>query len=52
MTQKSSGLSQATTANTCLVSIKKCEDPDGPNMAYDKPAIIDNVELVMNAWCR
>jgi len=44
-TQKSSGLSQATTANTCLVSIKKCEDPDGPNMAYDKPAILDNVEV-------
>ncbi|WP_415184489.1 molybdopterin-dependent oxidoreductase [Phaeovulum sp.] len=43
--QKSSGLSQATTANTCLVSIKKCEDPEGPNMAYDKPAIIDDMEI-------
>lgn len=44
-TQKSSGLSQATTANTCLASIRKCEDPDGPNMAYEKPPIIEGVEL-------
>lgn len=44
-TQKSSGLSQATTANTCLVSMRRCEDPDGPNMAYEKPAIIEGVEL-------
>tara|TARA_R110002167_G_scaffold22811_6_gene81412 strand:- start:2401 stop:5058 length:2658 start_codon:yes stop_codon:yes gene_type:complete len=36
----SSQLSQATTANTTLASIKKCTDPDGPNMAYTKPAII------------
>ncbi len=44
-TQKSSGLSQATTANTCLVSMRKCEDPDGPNMAYEKPPIIEGAEL-------
>ncbi|CAM2834249.1 molybdopterin-dependent oxidoreductase [Moritella viscosa] len=37
----SSGLSQATTANTVLVKMKKCTDPDGPNEAYTKPAIID-----------
>lgn len=39
-TQRSSALSQATTANTCLVSLRKCEDPEGPNMAYDPPEII------------
>ncbi len=44
-TQRSSGLSQATTANTVLASLRKCEDPDGPNMAYDKPAIIEDQQL-------
>jgi trimethylamine-N-oxide reductase (cytochrome c) len=44
-TVKSSGLSQATTANTCLASIRKCEDPEGPNTAYEKPPIIEGVEL-------
>lgn len=44
-TQRSSGLSQATTANTCLVSMRKCEDPEGPNTAYDKPAIIEGAEM-------
>ena len=41
----SSGLAQATTANTALVEMRKCEDPEGPNMAYDKPAIIDDMEI-------
>ncbi len=44
-TQRSSGLSNATSANTVLVSMKKCEDPDGPNLAYEKPAIIEDMEL-------
>jgi len=44
-TQRSSGLSQATSANTCLASVKKCTDPDGPNQAYDPPAILDKVAL-------
>ncbi|MEM9577798.1 MAG: molybdopterin-dependent oxidoreductase [Pseudomonadota bacterium] len=44
-TQRSSGLSEATTANTTLVSMRKCEDPEGPNMAYEKPAIIEDMEL-------
>ena len=44
-TQRSSGLSQATSANTCLVSMKKCEDPDGPNMAYEPPEIITGMEI-------
>ena len=44
-TTKSSGLSQATTANTCLASLRKCEDPEGPNMAYEKPPIIEGMEM-------
>ncbi|MFB2533444.1 molybdopterin-dependent oxidoreductase [Paracoccus sp. p3-h83] len=39
-TQASSGLSAATTANTCLVSMRKCTDPEGPNLAYEPPQII------------
>ncbi len=37
----SSQLSQATTANTVIASIRKCTDPDGPNLAYTKPAIVE-----------
>ncbi|MCB1883985.1 MAG: molybdopterin-dependent oxidoreductase [Geminicoccaceae bacterium] len=37
--RRSSGLSQATSANTCLAYMKKCEDPDGPNQAYEPPKI-------------
>lgn len=44
-TQASSGLSQATTANTTLIEMRKCEDPEGPNLAYEKPAIIEDFEL-------
>ncbi|MEM8663512.1 MAG: molybdopterin-dependent oxidoreductase, partial [Pseudomonadota bacterium] len=33
----SSGLSQATTANTCLVKVRKAEDVEGPNRAYTNP---------------
>jgi trimethylamine-N-oxide reductase (cytochrome c) len=44
-TTRSSGLSHANTANTALVSIRKCEDPEGPNQAYDKPAIIEDFEI-------
>lgn len=36
----SSKLSQATTANTVVANIRKCTDPDGPNMAYMKPRIV------------
>ncbi|HJD44278.1 MAG TPA: molybdopterin-dependent oxidoreductase [Candidatus Paenalcaligenes intestinipullorum] len=35
----SSGLSQANSANTCLASIRKCEDAEGPNQAYEPPQI-------------
>ncbi len=43
--QRSSGLSQATTANTALCCMRKCEDPHGPNMAYEKPEIIEDCEV-------
>lgn len=44
-TKGSSGLSNATTANTCLASLRKCVDPDGPNLAYEKPPILSDVEV-------
>ncbi|WP_289043367.1 molybdopterin dinucleotide binding domain-containing protein [uncultured Aliiroseovarius sp.] len=44
-TQRSSGLAQATTANTVLCEMRKCEDAEGPNMAYEKPATIENMEI-------
>ncbi|NVO58502.1 molybdopterin-dependent oxidoreductase [Rhodobacteraceae bacterium B1Z28] len=44
-TQRASGLSEATTANTSLIEMRKCEDAEGPNMAYEKPAIIEDMEL-------
>ena len=40
--RRASGLSQATTANTTSRSMRKCEDPEGPNMAYEKPEIIED----------
>jgi trimethylamine-N-oxide reductase (cytochrome c) len=43
--RRASGLSQATSANTCLASLKKCTDPDGPNRAYEPPEIEETVEL-------
>ncbi|PIE09087.1 MAG: trimethylamine-N-oxide reductase [Rhodobacterales bacterium] len=30
---------------TVLVEMRKCEDPEGPNMAYEKPPIIDDMEI-------
>lgn len=42
-TQRASGLSQATSANTVLVEMRKCTDPEGPNLAYEKPDIIDDM---------
>ncbi|BDM65092.1 trimethylamine-N-oxide reductase [Shewanella sp. NFH-SH190041] len=49
----SSGLSQGTTANTCLAYMRKCNDPESPNQAYQPPVIetlpkpynIDNLGL-------
>ena len=44
-TQRASGLSEATTANTTLIEMRKCEDPEGPNMAYHPPTIIEDMEI-------
>ncbi|QFT33205.1 Dimethyl sulfoxide/trimethylamine N-oxide reductase precursor [Labrenzia sp. THAF82] len=42
----SSGLSQATTANTCIAKMRKATDVDGPNQAYEPPkTTIDVVSL-------
>ncbi len=37
--RRSSGLSQATSANTCLATLRKCTDPEGPNRAYEPPVV-------------
>ncbi|HRJ22720.1 MAG TPA: molybdopterin-dependent oxidoreductase [Thauera sp.] len=34
-----SDLSQATSANTCLASFRKCTDVEGPNRAYEPPLV-------------
>ncbi|MGB6230611.1 MAG: molybdopterin dinucleotide binding domain-containing protein, partial [Litorimonas sp.] len=39
-TQRSSGLSQANSANTVLCEMRPCEDPEGPNRAYEPPGIV------------
>lgn len=33
--RRSSGLSQATTADTCLAKLRKCTDPESPTRAFD-----------------
>lgn len=40
----SSGLSQATSANTCVAWVKKCTDPESENMAYHPPEVLMNDE--------
>jgi len=34
-----SGLSQATSANTCLAGLRKCIDPESENLAFEPPEI-------------
>lgn len=34
-----SSLSQATSANTCIASLRKCTDPESENLAFEPPAI-------------
>ncbi|WP_422050730.1 molybdopterin-dependent oxidoreductase [Shimia sp.] len=41
--RRSSGLSQATTANSCLARLRKATDVEGSNMAYNGPATISEV---------
>ncbi len=45
--RRSSGLSEATSANTVLASVKKCTDVEGPNMAYNPPETLENLALVI-----
>ena len=36
----SSGLNQATTANTCVAFLRKCTDAETPNQAYEPPPVL------------
>ena len=44
-----SGLAQATSANTCLAYFKKCTDPETPNKAYEPPKIV-KPEYAVDLW--
>ncbi|MDO5620292.1 MAG: molybdopterin-dependent oxidoreductase [Paracoccus sp. (in: a-proteobacteria)] len=44
-TVRASGLSEATSANTCLAWLRKCEDPERPNRAFEGPQIITDLEI-------
>ncbi|MCR9085707.1 MAG: molybdopterin-dependent oxidoreductase [Rhodobacteraceae bacterium] len=44
----SSGLSQATTANSCLARLRKAEGVDGPNLAYQAPNFTDDEQLALD----
>ncbi|MFG0906664.1 molybdopterin-dependent oxidoreductase [Photobacterium damselae] len=44
-----SGLSDATSANTCLAYFKKCTDPESPNEAYQPPKIV-KTEAQVDLW--
>ncbi|PLC53012.1 trimethylamine-N-oxide reductase [Pollutimonas nitritireducens] len=43
-----SGLSQATSANTCVASLKKCIDPESENRAFEPPAIEQNKGIALD----
>lgn len=40
-----SGLSQATSANTCIASLKKCTDAESENRAFEPPVIEESAGL-------
>jgi len=42
-----SDLSQATSANSCLASLKKCTDPESENRAYEPP-VIENIGVAVD----
>jgi trimethylamine-N-oxide reductase (cytochrome c) len=44
-----SGLAQATSANTCIAKIKKCTDAESPNKAYEPPQI-KKPEYAVDLW--
>ena len=37
---RASGLSQATSADTCLASLRKCTDAESPTRAFEPPTIV------------
>lgn len=43
-----SGLSQATSANTCIASLKKCTDPESENRAFEPPVIEEAGNLALD----
>lgn len=43
-----SKLSQATTANTCLARLRKAEDVEGPNLAYQAPQFVDDTQVTLD----
>lgn len=43
-----SGLSQATSANTCIASLKKCTDPESENRAFEPPVIEEAGNLAID----
>ena len=45
--RRSSLLTQATTANTCLASLRKCTDAERPSAAYEPPLVLDGVPKVV-----
>lgn len=40
-----SGLSQATSANTCIANLRKCVDPESENLAFEPPVIVESTGL-------
>ncbi|WP_234400282.1 molybdopterin dinucleotide binding domain-containing protein [Shewanella marina] len=44
--QPCSGLSQATSANTCLAYFKKCTDVESANKAYEPPKVVPSTNSV------
>lgn len=45
----SSGLAQATSANTCVASLRKCTDAESPNRAFEPPTIERAKKLALDA---
>jgi len=43
-----SGLSQATSANTCLAFLRKCTDAESENLAFEPPAITEAAQVKLD----
>lgn len=46
--RRSSALSQATSANTCIATLKKAENVEGPNQAYKAPPRIEDTVVSLD----